>query len=171
MTPKPDDSDIVGQAELPIGWDETGLSLTLSAAAGRDLVRAVAPELAAGRGPRISQRILGPSSYFGGRKPEDGELDLTGPAQAAFNLVRAAADPWPNAFVRTPPGTVKVAWALPASASCPPGHFRETAKGVQLGFADGALRLHALRQDGVHSKRPTDHARWLRELGMARAEG
>lgn len=170
MTPKPDDGDILGQTVLPIAWDETALSLTLrSASAGRELIRSVAPRLADGSAERISQRSLGPSSYFGGRKPEDGELDLAGPARDAFNLVRAVADPWPNAFVRTPAGKVLVPWALPSAEPCPAGRFRETAGGVLLGFGDAALRIHALRLDGVRSERPTDHARWFRELGLPQA--
>ena len=172
MTPKPDDGDILGQASLPIAWDETALSLTLrSAEASRELVRAVVPDLVAGRGHRISQKSLGPSSYFGGRKPEDGELALAGPAQDGFNLIRAVADPWPNAFVRTGAGLVKVSWALPAAAPCPAGHFRETPEGVLLGFRDGALRLHALRRGTVRSERPTEHGQWLRELGLPEARG
>jgi methionyl-tRNA formyltransferase len=172
MTAKPDDGEIVGQAELPIAWDETALSLTLrAAAAGRELVRSVVPALLDGSARRIPQRSLGPSTYFGGRKPEDGLLDLAGPVQDAFNLVRAVADPWPNAFVRTEAGVVKVAWALPASASCPAGQYRETPEGVLLGFADGCLRLHALRREGCRSERPTDHARWLQDLGLPRARG
>jgi methionyl-tRNA formyltransferase len=170
MTPKPDDGDIVGQAVLPIAWDETALSLTLRAAdASRELIREVAPKLAAGSAQRISQKTLGPSTYFGGRKPDDGELDLAGPVQGAFNLVRAVADPWPNAFVRTAAGTVRVAWALPDPTPCPAGHFRETREGVLLGFADGSLRLHALRRGSERSERPTEHALWLQELGLPRA--
>ncbi len=167
MTAKPDDGDIVGQTPLPIAWDETALSLTLRCAtAGRELVRAVAPKLVDGTAERRSQKAMGPSTYFGGRKPEDGELDLAGPVQDAFNLVRAVADPWPNAFVKTPAGLVKVAWALPSPEPCPPGHFRETPEGVLLGFADAALRIHALRKDDLRSERPTEHAQWFRELGL-----
>ena len=170
MTPKPDDGDILGQSVLPIAWDETALSLTLrSAAAGRELVRSVAPDLVRGSAQRVAQTTLGASSYFGGRKPEDGNLDLTGPVQNAFNLIRAVADPWPNAFVRTETGMVKLSWALPASASCPQGHFRETPEGVLLGFADGALRVHALRKGDTRSERPTEHAQWFRELGLPQA--
>ena len=170
MTPKPDDGDILGQTALPIAWDETALSLTLRCAvAGRELVRTVAPRLVDGSAQRISQRTLGPSTYFGGRKPEDGKLDLNGTAQDGFNLLRAVADPWPNAFVQTQAGTVKVSWALPTEAPCPAGHFRETGEGVLLGFGDAALRIHALGKDGVRSERPTEHAQWLRELGLPQA--
>jgi methionyl-tRNA formyltransferase len=167
MTPRPDDGDIVGQTAIPIAWDETALSLTLrAAAAGRELVRSVVPALAQGAIARISQKSLGASSYFGGRTPEDGKLDLGGTAAVAFNLIRAVADPWPNAFIRTGTGTVQVGWALPSAAACPPGHFRATPEGVLLGFADGSLRIHALRKDGVRSERPTDHAHWLEALGL-----
>ena len=167
MTPKPDDGDIIGQAPLGIAWDETALSLTLRCAqAGRALVRSVVPELVAGRATRVSQKSLGPSTYFGGRKPEDGELDLTGTAADAFNLIRAVSDPWPNAFLKTAKGTLKVPWALPTSVPCPAGHFQETRDGVLLGLADGALRIHALRKGAERRERPTEHAHWLREIGL-----
>ena len=72
MTPKPDDGHIVAQARLPIAWDETALSLTDKAAgAGRDLVRDAIPGLVDGSVRRIDQKTLGPSTYFGGRKPAD----------------------------------------------------------------------------------------------------
>jgi methionyl-tRNA formyltransferase len=170
MTPKPDDGDILGQTRIPIAWDETALSLTeRSAVAARELVRSVVPKLVDGSATRIPQRSLGPSSYFGGRKPADGELDLHGPSRDAFNLVRAVADPWPNAFVKTPNGLIKVSWALPTAAACPLGHFQETSEGVLLGFADGALRIHALRKGELRSERPTEHAQWFRELGLPEA--
>jgi len=167
MTPKPDDGCIVGQARLPIAWDETALSLTLRAGeAGRALVRETAPRLADGSATRVDQRTLGPSSYFGGRKPADSRLDFAMPAAEAFNQIRAVADPWPNAFLETERGAVKIPWALPARAACAPGRFRVTGEGVLLGFANGALRLCALRREGIRSERPTEHAAWLRELGI-----
>lgn len=171
MTPKPDDGDIVAQARLPIAWDETALSLTLRAAeAARDLVRDATPALVEGTAPRIPQRSLGPSTYFGGRKPEDSRLDFGMTAQEAFNQIRAVADPWPNAFLETGTGRLKVAWALPTALPCPAGHARVTDEGALLGFADGALRLIALRRDSHRSERPTEHRAWLRELGIPEAE-
>ncbi len=172
MTPKPDDGHIVAQARLPIAWDETALSLTdKAAAAGRDLVRDAIPGLVAGTIQRIDQRTLGPSTYFGGRKPADSQLDFGMTVQEAFNQIRAVADPWPNALLATAIGTLKVAWALPSPAACPPGAFRQTKEGVLLGFADGALRLHALRRGDVRSERPSDHAEWLKALELPGSEG
>ncbi len=172
MTPKPDDGHIVAQARLPIAWDETALSLTEKAAvAGRALVRDAIPGLVDGSIQRINQKTLGPSTYFGGRKPADSRLDFGMTVQEAFNQIRAVADPWPNAFLETPSGTVKVAWALPSSEPCPPGRFRQAREGVLLGFVDGALRIHALRQGDLRSERPTDHALWLEALGVSGSAG
>ncbi|HET8900841.1 MAG TPA: formyltransferase family protein [Holophagaceae bacterium] len=170
MTPKPDDGAIIGRTKLPIAWDDTALSLTMrSAEAGGALVRELAPRLADGTAPRVDQKTLGPSTYFGGRKPEDSRLDFAMTVREAFNQIRAVADPWPNAFLRTERGEVRIAWALPSEAPCPGGRFRETPDGVLLGFADGALRLVALRKDGLRSERPSEQGAWLRELGVPEA--
>ncbi len=167
MTPKPDDGDIVGQMKLPIEWDDTALSLTLKCAkAGRSLVQDVVPKLVDSTAIRIRQKTLAPSTYFGGRKPEDGQLDFSMAAAEAFNLIRAVADPWPNAFIRTSSGTVHVPWALPTSLPCDPGCFRRTAEGTLLGFRDHALMLHVLRKDNLRSERPTEHGDLLRGIGI-----
>jgi len=167
MTPKPDDGTIVGQARLPIEWDETALSLTLkAAAAGRALVRETIPKLIDGSAERIHQKTLGPSTYFGGRKPEDSRLNFQMTTGEAFNQIRAVADPWPNAFLEAPSGIVRVPWALPCSQPCPTGHFRDTGEGIVLGFADGALRIQALSRNGLRSERPSEHRAWLRALDI-----
>jgi methionyl-tRNA formyltransferase len=170
MTPKPDEGVIVAQARLPIAWDETALSLTDKAAmAGRELVRSAVPHLVDGTNPRIDQKTLGPSTYFGGRKPADSRLDFTMTAAEAFNQIRAVADPWPNAFLETAAGTIKVAWALPSAEPCPCGRFRATREGVLLGFADGALRLHTLKARGLRIERPGEQVYLMRELGLLEA--
>ncbi len=170
MTPKPDDGHILAQARLLIDWDETALSLTDKAAmAGRELVRAAVPGLVDGTVRPIDQKTLGPSTYFGGRKPADSRLDLTMTVQEAFNQIRAVADPWPNAFLETELGTVKVAWALPCAEACPPGRFRASREGLLLGFADGALRIHTLKARGLRLERPSEQAEVLRGLGLLEA--
>ncbi len=170
MTPKPDDGAILAQARLPIAWDETALSLTRRAAeAGRALVRGPLPGLRDGSPRPTPQREPGPSTYFGGPRPADSRLDFTMTAREAFNQVRAVADPWPNAFLETPRGIVKVPWALPSPEACPAGHVRITGGGVLLGFAEGALRLVALRRRGETTLRPSEQLAWLAELGLPEA--
>ena len=84
----------------------------------------------------------------------------------AFNLIRAVADPWPNAFLRAGAGELQVAWALPTSLPCASGGFRLTPEGTLLGFADGALMLHALQKGSLRSERPTEHRAWLSDIGI-----
>ncbi len=55
------------------------------------------PLLVAGRERRIPQTIV-PGSYFGRRRPEDGRIDWSQPAERIHNLVRAVAPPFPGAF-------------------------------------------------------------------------
>jgi len=170
MTPKPDDGHILAQARLPIAWDETAMSLTNKAAnAGRDLVRDAVPDLVDGSIQRLDQKTLGPSTYFGGRKPADSRLDFAMTVAEAFNQIRAVADPWPNAYLETATGTVKIPWALPSDEPCPPGRFRTTREGVLVGFSDGALRVHALRTRGLRLERPSEQADLLRALGLMEA--
>lgn len=170
MTPKPDDGDILGQARIPMDWDETALSLTRKAAdAGRELVRRLLPAIVAGSAVRVPQKTLGPSTYFGGRKPEDGELRFDMSAADAFNLVRAVADPWPNAFLRTGSGIIHVPWAVPSEVACPPGRFRLAQGGVHLGFTDGSLRIGSLRVASGRLDRATEQASILAAHGLVAA--
>lgn len=169
MTPKPDDGDIFGQTRIKIEWDETALSLTQKAAcAGRELVKDCIPDILEGR-QGIPQKRLGPSSYFGGRKPQDSRLDFSMNALEAFNQIRAVADPWPNAFLETASGILKIPWALPCQKPCPPGHFISDSEGLCLGFAGGSLRVVALRKGDVRSERPSEQIQWFLELGIPQA--
>ena len=167
MTAKPDDGDIFGQAEIAIAWDETALSLTKKAAdAGYELLRKTLPLLVNGAISGISQKSLGKSSYFGGRKPQDSRLTKEMTALEAFNQIRAVADPWPNAFLVGKHGNIKIPWALPHQGRCSPGHFKRTADGVMFGFADAPLLLATLKKDAERSDDPDVHAEWLRGAGI-----
>ena len=98
MTPRPDDGDIVAQERVAIANDDTALSLAgkLREASGVLLDKAL-PELVAGNAARTPQDAS-KSSYFTGRRPEDGKIDWSLPATSVRNLVRAVARPWPGAF-------------------------------------------------------------------------
>ena len=98
MTPKPDDGDIVGQRRIPIEDQDTALSLHHKAAtAAAALLDELLPQIVAGTAPRILQDKQ-QASYYGGRKPEDGEIDWEWPAATVKNLVRAVTRPYPGAF-------------------------------------------------------------------------
>ena len=98
MSAKPDAGAIVGQTAVPILPDDTAQDVfdKVTVAAEQTLWR-VLPALLAGEAPHLPND-LARGSYFGGRKPEDGRIDWTRPAQQVYNLVRAVAPPYPGAF-------------------------------------------------------------------------
>ncbi|MHA6827177.1 formyltransferase [Ralstonia pseudosolanacearum] len=98
MVEKPDAGYIVDQTIVPILPDDTAHEVfeKTTVAAEQTLWR-VLPDMIAGRIPQRPNR-LEDGSYFGGRKPEDGRIDWSRPAQQVYNLVRAVAPPYPGAF-------------------------------------------------------------------------
>lgn len=98
MEVKPDAGDIVAQQAVPILPDDTAKDVfdKLTVAAEIALWN-VLPQLLRGELPRRANDLAA-GSYFGGRKPEDGCIDWTQPAQAVYNLMRAVAPPYPGAF-------------------------------------------------------------------------
>ncbi len=98
MTAKPDAGAIVGQTSVPILPDDTAQQVfdKVTVAAEQTLWR-VLPSLLAGAAPHLPND-LSQGSYYGGRKPEDGRIDWTQPAERVYNLIRAVAPPYPGAF-------------------------------------------------------------------------
>jgi len=98
MEVKPDAGDIVGQSAVSIGPNETATDVfgKVSQAAVTVINQAL-PELIQGHIPRKPNN-LAQGSYFGGRKPADGQILWHQTAQQVHNLVRAVAPPYPGAF-------------------------------------------------------------------------
>lgn len=98
MTVKPDAGAIVAQTAVPILPDDTAFEVfgKVTVAAEQTLWQ-VLPALLAGTAPR-RHNDLSQGGYFGGRKPEDGRIDWSQPAQQVYNLHRAVAPPYPGAF-------------------------------------------------------------------------
>ncbi|MFH1718320.1 MAG: bifunctional UDP-4-amino-4-deoxy-L-arabinose formyltransferase/UDP-glucuronic acid oxidase ArnA, partial [Planctomycetota bacterium] len=98
MTPKPDDGDIVGQRKFAIADSDTAKSLHEKAAqAASILLDEVLPQIKAGSAARQLQDHS-QATYYGGRRPEDGQIDWSVPAGQVRNLVRAVTRPYPGAF-------------------------------------------------------------------------
>jgi UDP-4-amino-4-deoxy-L-arabinose formyltransferase/UDP-glucuronic acid dehydrogenase (UDP-4-keto-hexauronic acid decarboxylating) len=163
MTPRPDDGDIVGQKRVPIDDNDTALSLhnKLATAAG-DLLDDLLPKIREKRAERIPQKQSS-ASYFGGRTPDDGEIDWRQDAAGVRNLVRAVTRPYPGAFsylgnrkcifwqvklAETPrdatPGTVLS--ADPLMVACADGavevQFGQTENGVYISSRQLTLELN-----------------------------
>jgi UDP-4-amino-4-deoxy-L-arabinose formyltransferase/UDP-glucuronic acid dehydrogenase (UDP-4-keto-hexauronic acid decarboxylating) len=98
MTPKPDDGDIVAQERINISSNDTAMTLHLKAdAAAAKLLEKVLPKIETGKTKRI-QQDNSKASYFGGRKPKDGQIDWDMTSSQVRNLVRAVTRPFPGAF-------------------------------------------------------------------------
>ena len=98
MEAKPDAGDIVGQSAVSIGPDETATDIFAKVSdAAVNVIKEILPSLTQGKVPR-KPNDLENGSYFGGRKPSDGQIHWNQNATQVHNLVRAVAPPYPGAF-------------------------------------------------------------------------
>jgi methionyl-tRNA formyltransferase len=98
MVAKPDAGRIVDRMAVPILADDLAVDVfrKVTEAAGKVLDRAL-PRLIDGTAT-LTPQDLERGSYFGGRKPEDGRIDLGRGARSIHDLVRAVAPPYPGAI-------------------------------------------------------------------------
>ncbi len=98
MTPRPDDGDIVCQKAIMISDDDTARSLHGKVAETSSLLLdEMLPLIKAGSAPRFPQNHS-KATYYGGRRPSDGEIDWSKSATEIRNLVRAVTHPYPGAY-------------------------------------------------------------------------
>ena len=98
MEAKPDAGDIVGQAAVSIGSDETATDVFSKVSkAAVSVIDQTLPSLLKGIVPRKPNELQ-KGSYFGGRKPADGQILWNQTAKQVHDLVRAVAPPYPGAF-------------------------------------------------------------------------
>lgn len=121
MTVKPDAGAIVAQTAVPILPDDTAFEVfgKVTVAAEQTLWR-ILPALLDGSAPLLPNDLR-QGGYFGGRKPEDGRIDWTLPAQQVYNLHRAVAPPYPGAF--TDVGTARYVIGKARLSGPAPGHL------------------------------------------------
>jgi methionyl-tRNA formyltransferase len=170
MDEKPDHGDIVAQRAVTIGRDDSALSLTHAlAGAARELLRETIPQLAAGTAARIAQDHAR-STYYGGRRPEDGAIDWRAPAERVRNLIRAVTDPWPGAFTSLRGRSLSIWWAetAPLDAPRPAGELFFAADGTPcVATGEGALALARVSWSG---EPPEDARAWARRAQMRASE-
>jgi methionyl-tRNA formyltransferase len=170
MDAKPDHGDVVAQRRVAIDRDDTALTLTRKiAAAARAVVRETYPLLVAGTALRRPQEHRA-SSYFGGRKPADGEIDWRRDAESIRNLVRAVTAPWPGAFAffRGERLFVWRAETRPHGEVAAVGEIRLSGSGAPLvGTGAGALELIEV---GCEADGHEDAPSWARRAGVVNGD-
>ena len=151
MVEKADRGDIVAQRRIAIDDEDTALTLHRKATEeARLLMREAYPLLASARAPRIVQE-QSRASYYGGRRPADGEIDWRRPARMIYDLVRAVTHPYPGAFTWHQGRRIFVWWARPGSPvqALRPGEVWLAGDGaVWVGAGEGALRLERVEVEG-----------------------
>lgn len=143
MDARADHGDIIAQREVPIGIEDTALTLSRKlTAAARALLAETYPLIASGRAPRIPQDHSA-ATKFGRRTPADGRIDWSRSAWEIYNLIRAVTHPFPGAFTFL--GATRVfLW----SARPPKGHSMEAPPGTIQGIGEGGA-LEVATGDGV----------------------
>ncbi len=143
MTPHPDDGDIVAQEKVAIDTDDTARTLfaKMETASGK-LLDQTLPLLAAGKAPRRAQDHA-QATYFGARRPEDGEIDWSRDAEQIRNLIRAVAAPYPGAFTWIGERKLLVwsASVIPLKNTPPPGTVLSSAP-LQIACGSSALQIN-----------------------------
>ena len=151
MVDKADAGDVVGQKRVEIKADDDAWTLTKRvAAASAELLGEVLPKVKAGTAPRTPQDES-KAFTMGGRRPEDGQIDWTKPADEVHNLVRAVAHPWPGAFTHAGARKLMVWKTRGAQGSGRPGEILSSDPLV-VACGTGAVEvLEAQPADGVWS--------------------
>jgi UDP-4-amino-4-deoxy-L-arabinose formyltransferase/UDP-glucuronic acid dehydrogenase (UDP-4-keto-hexauronic acid decarboxylating) len=165
MVKQPDAGDVVDQEAFDIGPDDTGVDVyaKMLPAAERVLARSAAAAVrgAAPRRPQDESR----ATYFGRRRPSDGEILWRAAAEDVRNLVRAVTRPYPGAYTTAGKTKVLVWWTarVDASSRARPGTIcvRDGAVCATCGD-ERLLRLDRVEIDGREG-RGTDFADVLRD--------
>ena len=153
MAAKPDAGDIVAQVAVPILPDDTAREVLDKVTVAAEIaLDGALPALVAGAAPRRPQD-LAQGSYFGGRRPEDGEIDWRRDAVTIHNLVRAVAPPYPGAFTAVGGVRARLLRTRVIDAAAPPTLAPAlAAEGEELLAhcgGGGRLQVLALELDGV----------------------
>ena len=150
MLAKPDAGAILAQTPVPILPDDTASQVfDKTVVAAEQTLWRVLPALLAGEAPHLPNDLAS-GSYYGGRKPEDGRIDWTQPAQRVYNLIRAVAPPYPGAFTdiggeRFVVARARLAQPGAAGWDLPPG-IHVSDNGIFATCGDGrVIAIHELR--------------------------
>ena len=120
------------------------------------------PQPPAAQQPRGFLQSLqqGQVTYFGGRKPEDGEIDWAWPARRIYDLVRAVTHPYPGAFTVHDGRRLFVWWGRPEDdrVGLEPGQLDVSSSALRVGTGRGALRLERVQIEGEKEREAREWA-------------
>jgi len=134
-----DSGPIAGQLAIPLDPRETATSLYDKVAEGhRRLIRDCWPRLEAGT-LEFAQQDDARATYWPGRRPEDGAIDLSGSVRDADRLVRAVTRPYPGAFLDTGNTRYRLWSAEPRPSSGRAAGVHLDGSRLEIVFRDGEM--------------------------------
>jgi methionyl-tRNA formyltransferase len=149
-----DGGDIIGQAEIPIGFEDTCATLYQRATqtACRLLERYI-PLIEQGVAPRVPQDAER-ATAFPQRRPEDGAICWSWSARRLYDWVRAQTRPYPGAFGMLADQKVVIWRAVPLAepAGAMPGTVLNAQRGAGVDVATGEGVLRLLEFDGCRDE-------------------
>jgi len=147
MVAKPDAGDIIDQERVGIAFTDTAHDVfgKVTDAAVTVMARAW-PLLRDGTANRTPMDLTS-GSYFGGRKPADGQINWNKSAVEIYNLIRGVTHPYPGAFTYLNGTKVFVWQAWPKKGSGEPGRI-VSHNPLLVGTGDGVLELKMLQLEG-----------------------
>lgn len=147
MTERADRGDIVDQERVPIEFTDTAYDVFMKVAeAARLILARRLSELEAGTAPRRPQDEA-EATYFGRRRPEDGEIDWDKSAVEIYNLIRAVTHPFPGAFTALAGKKYYIWKARPLEGSAAPSKIVSDNPPV-VGTGCGLLEILRLQPEG-----------------------
>jgi len=152
MTDKPDAGDIVDQQAVPILPDDTAYDVFNKVTVAAEIVmwRSL-PGLVSGdiKATRQDPRA---ASYFGRRRPEDGEIDWSAHAKTVHDLVRGVAPPYPGAYTMLGRSKLRILRTAredgPAAPTGAPALFLSDGAWFAACGGGGVLRVSDMDLDG-----------------------
>ena len=142
MTAKPDAGALVDQMAVPVLPDDTAYEVFRKVCTAAELVLSRSLSALRSGTATATPLDLAAGSYFGARRPEDGQINWSWPAVQIHNLVRAVAPPFPPARTQVAGQTLFVHRSLCVAVAPPAGLFAPAL------FAQGE-RIYARCGDGA----------------------
>ena len=101
---------------------------------------------------------LAAGSYFGGRRPADGQIDWSRSALEIYNLVRGVTHPYPGAFTHLDGKKVLIWSAAPAQGEGEPGRI-VSLDPFLVGTGEGLLEIRLLQEEESAEQQAAAYAR------------
>lgn len=164
-----DTGDVVSQQKFEVKRQDTIANVLVKAEyATVGLIAAYARPILEGTAPRHKQNHE-MATYAALRRPEDGRIDWSQPAEAVYNFIRAQTKPYPGAFTHLPDRSVLRVWRVSVFAypyyGVPGVVGQRYDDGVLVACGEGAIVIHECEVEPGKVTPVSSLLKWAMRLG------